>query len=305
MKATKIFTMILLSLLVFSGCDRQEEVGKDQSFVYYLNLDGTGLEKRAYEYTEKSTLKRAQEALEAMDRPEEGEKVRSLLSEGVKVKKVTISKGVVGVHFNGAFTGLTKLSETLLLGGMTYTLTQFPEIDGVRVYIDDSELADAEGQARGVLHKEDFIENIGASIHTTETAKITLYYGNQTGDKLVKRTKSVRYNSNSSIEKLVAEKLIKGTKAKEETAPLASEVIVLGVTVKDGICYLNLSESFMSTQGKTSPEVTIYSLVNSIIDTSESVQKVQISINGESDVKYKENISLSKPFSKNRDIIEE
>ncbi|MCP1110216.1 GerMN domain-containing protein [Ohessyouella blattaphilus] len=305
MKATKIFTMILLSLLVFSGCDRQEEVGKDQSFVYYLNLDGTGLEKRAYEYTEKSTLKRAQEALEAMDRPEEGEKVRSLLSEGVKVKKVTFSKGVAGVHFNGAFTGLTKLSETLLLGGMTYTLTQFPEIEGVQVYIDDSELADADGQARGVLHKEDFIENIGASIHTTETAKIALYYGNQTGDKLVKRMKSVRYNSNSSIEKLVVEKLIKGTKTKEETSPLASDVIVLGVTVKDGICYLNLSESFMSTQGKTSPEVTIYSLVNSIIDTSESVQKVQISINGESDVKYKENISLSKPFSKNRDIIEE
>ncbi len=306
MKATKkITSIVLLLVLLLSGCESREEVPKGEPFVYYLNLEGTSLVKRAHEYQAGDAKGEVQEAVETMATPAEDGKLRSLFSEGVEATAVELEERIAGVHFNGAFNRLSKSAETLLLGGVTYTLTQFKEVDGVRFYIDDTELTNEEDVPRGVFYREDFIENIGASIHTTETAKVSLFYGNKDGDKLIAKTRNVHYNSNSSIEKLVVEQLIKGTSSQDAMATIASEVIVLGVTVKDGTCYVNLSDSFMTTQTKTTPEVTIYSLVNSIIQTSESVEKVQISVNGESSVSYKGIIDLDKPFEMNQDIIEE
>ena len=52
------------------------------------------------------------------------------------------------------------------------------------------------------------------------------------------------------------------------------------------------------------PEVVIYSIVNSVIESG-AVNKVQISINGDSNIMYQESISLSEPLSRNLDLLEE
>ena len=51
-------------------------------------------------------------------------------------------------------------------------------------------------------------------------------------------------------------------------------------------------------------KLTIYSLVNSIVDGG-GAMKVQILVNGETNVKYHETIELSQPFSRNLEIIKE
>ena len=49
------------------------------------------------------------------------------------------------------------------------------------------------------------------------------------------------------------------------------------------------------------PEVTLYSLVNSLVELP-NVNKVQISINGETNVVFRETYNLSTVFERNLDI---
>lgn len=113
----------------------------------------------------------------------------------------------------------------------------------------------------------------------------------------------MRYNSNMSVEKLVVEQLIKGPSMQEHQPVLPPETKLLGISVKDGICYVNFDDQFQSSVYGVNPELAIYSLVNSIVEAGNASQ-VQISVNGETDMKYQGVIDLSKPLSRNLDLEE-
>ena len=70
---------------------------------------------------------------------------------------------------------------------------------------------------------------------------------------------------------------------------------VRSVSVKDGICYVNFNEEFLNTDYKVDPYVTIYALVNSIVENCATGQ-VQILVNGETKVTYQSSVDLSQPL---------
>ncbi len=49
-------------------------------------------------------------------------------------------------------------------------------------------------------------------------------------------------------------------------------------------------------------DVTIYSITNSLVELS-NVNRVQISVNGETNISYRENMSLNNVFERNLDIL--
>ena len=100
------------------------------------------------------------------------------------------------------------------------------------------------------------------------------------------------------------EQLIKGPSSDKGKPVIPPETKVLGVSLKDSICYVNLDEGFLNNAYVLNPRLTVYSIVNSVIDGGNS-SRVQISINGESDIKYMDSIDLSKPLSRDLDIVEE
>ena len=65
---------------------------------------------------------------------------------------------------------------------------------------------------------------------------------------------------------------------------------------------MNFDDSFMTESTDVSPELEIYSIVNSLCELS-YINKVQISINGETNVKFKDSISLEYTFTRNLDIV--
>ena len=50
------------------------------------------------------------------------------------------------------------------------------------------------------------------------------------------------------------------------------------------------------------PELTVYSIVNSLVEGTEATQ-VQITINGETNASYMETVDLSQPFEADMDLI--
>ena len=117
-------------------------------------------------------------------------------------------------------------------------------------------------------------------------------------------TVSLRYNSSTSIEKLVVEQLIKGPEKEGMLAVIPPETRVLGVSVREHICYVNFDQEFLNGAPGVTPEATVYAIVNSLTESG-NVSQVQISVNGESDIQYMNRIDLGKPLTRNPDLVEE
>ena len=65
---------------------------------------------------------------------------------------------------------------------------------------------------------------------------------------------------------------------------------------------MNFDSTFLTGTYDILPELTVYSIVNSLTEGTE-VQKVQFTINGESNARYMETVDLSKPLEENLDLI--
>ena len=142
-------------------------------------------------------------------------------------------------------------------------------------------------------------------VYSYQTTDLKLFFADKDGKQLKESRKSnIRYNANTAIERLVVEQLMKGTTASGIQAVIPKTTKLLGVSVKDGVCYVNFDSKFTTDSYDLSPEVTIYAIVNSIISNA-NVTKVQILIDGTSDVMYKNIVDLSKPLEWKADLVKE
>ena len=101
----------------------------------------------------------------------------------------------------------------------------------------------------------------------------------------------------------MTEQVIEGPTVAGVAPTVTPATKILGVTIKDGICYLNLSAEFLTISYPVSEEMVIYSLVNSLTELP-NVNKVQISIDGESDMYFGDHILMSTIFERNLEIVE-
>ena len=68
---TVIFTGCLCLSVLLSGCGKRTDVGKEDTFIYCLNEDRTGLTKVAYEFPGGDASEKAEAVLEELKKPAE------------------------------------------------------------------------------------------------------------------------------------------------------------------------------------------------------------------------------------------
>jgi germination protein M len=79
-------------------------------------------------------------------------------------------------------------------------------------------------------------------------------------------------------------------------------VKLLGVSVVDKVCYVNLSEEFADELVNVASEVEIYSIVNSLCSL-DYIDSVKIFINGDYSKEFKDNISLDRLYKYNQSLV--
>ena len=99
------------------------------------------------------------------------------------------------------------------------------------------------------------------------------------------------YSSNVPLEREVVERLLKGPNSEELKPTLSPNTKILGVSIVEGICYVNLDKSFLSDTMDVQEELPIYSIVNSLTDAC-NVRGVQISVEGETKMIFRESMKL-------------
>ncbi len=207
------------------------------------------------------------------------------------------------LDLSDAYSELSPTREILVRAAIVRTLTQIEGVNTVSITVDAMPYMDKSGNYVGTMTADSFVDNEGVEINAYEEASLRLYFANENGDKLVECNRSVMYNTNLPLERLVLEQLIEGPEGEEAYPVINSATKVISVTVTEGVCFVNLDSGFLESVGNVTPEVSIYSIVNSLAELS-TVHKVQFMVNGSSEVMYKEVIDLEQDFSRNLDIVE-
>lgn len=303
MKYKKAWSLIfLLILLCVAGCNKKDtNAEKDRYSIYYLNRDETKITEFAY-YTEtKEPMMVLGELLQVLAQSPQKVGYHEPISNFL-VTAFSINGDVIQISVNEDYQNLSPTTEVLTRAAMVRTLTQIEGISAVSMKMEDEELTDYTGALIGAMKADQFVDNAGNEINTYENVELTLYFAAENGKHLRKAERSVEYNSNIALERVVIENLISGPIGEELYPTINPDTRLINVTVKDKICYVTLSSEFLNQQYSILPEITIYSLVNSLIELN-GVNKVQISVDGDNNAVFRDTISLSSPFERNLDIL--
>ncbi len=302
-KSIYFWLLLLAATLLFTGCKGGGEGEGDGPFLYYVNAEGTELVKQETDRLDSETESAVEDMLEDLQKTVDAIDYKSAFPQGVAVEEWSLEQGVVKLHFTESYEEMEKAAEVLLKAAVVQSLTQIEGVESVEFYIGDQPLARKDGTVEGPVTADDFVQNTGSSLHSYQVKDFGLFFAGKEG-KLVREEVEVRYNSNISAEKQIIEQLIQGPDGEEAIPTLPEDTKLLGISVRDGVCYVNFSEEFLQPVDQVDPKLTIYSIVNSIT-ASGSAGKVQILVNGETNLSYQETIDISQPFSMNADLIEE
>lgn len=298
-----ILATVLCIVLLSTACGKTTyEFREDDSYVYCLNENGTGLVKVACDVPKDDTQKAAETVLEKLSTPAEDIEYISPIPENVHVKSCELFGGIMEVDFSGEYLNMKNIQEKLMRAAVVQSLVRIDGVNAVSFTVDGEQLLDEKGNAVGLMNEDDFVENTVSSPSAYQTGTLTLYFANKNGDRLVAETRDVRYSSNVSKDKLIVEKLIQGPDSQNAYPTINPSANLLSVTTKDKICYVNFDSTFLTGAYDILPELTVYSIVNSLVEGTEATQ-VQITINGETNAEYMDAVDLSQPLEENMDFV--
>lgn len=294
--------LILVCSMLLMGCSKQEGTAMN---IYYVSAEGNELVQKEYYRSAENGEAAVVEVLDAMMSPKDTRECQSAIPGKIEVENFTIKDRKIDLVFSEEYSKLQKSTEVMLRAAVVQTLVQIPDISFVSFYIGEEALKDSQGKVIGMMGAEDFVQNTGSTLKSFQSTDLKLYFANSDGTMLSLEKKSdVKYSISTSIEKLVVEQLMKGTSSDKRSGTIQNTVKLLGVSVKEGICYVNFDSSFLSGGLNQKPEVTIYSIVNSII-VNGNATKVQILVEGSSDIMFMNTIDLRVPLEWRADLIEE
>ena len=298
-----ICLMVSLLIGLETGCSRLPVLSqKDRFCIYYVNPEKTGLVEEEYDLEGNTALEQAEQILKQLKETPDEDKMRAPIPKGVEVKDVKLSGKKLTVDLSDGYLKLDEIQSVLLRAAVVESVVQVPGIRMVGFTVDKEPIQDENGDAIGYQNQDNFVQNSGSALHSYQDATLRLYFSNETGDALKEETVTVKYSSNVSMEKLIVEQILKGPSQTGMFPTVNPDTKVLGVTVKEGICYVNLDENFLNVTYDVTPEVAVYSLVNSLIEGTDATE-VQISVNGETKVSYMDSLNLSEPLKMNGNLV--
>ena len=306
----KLFSAVLALVLACSlltGCtvETQEEKvdsGSNQYYLYYVNKDETKVVKERYQLEQESAEFMLQDFTGILNAQEGSGDNLALLPSGVQLVTYRLNESLLELEFNSDYSKMSRAREILVRAGVARTFLQIPGVTGIKIFIESEELKDSKGQAEGVIDGNTFVEMWGSDKDAYRYDTFTLYFTDKTGEHLVAEQRNVYYKRILPRERVILEQLAKGPMVKGHYPTIPQETEILGVEVSDDVCYVDFSSAFSDSGIDIPVNTMIYSVVNSLLDTA-SADKVQISVEGDTEATLSDGTSLYSLFSKNTDLV--
>lgn len=296
-KITALVMVLVLGAVAFSGCGKKETESKYK--IYYINEEQGEVLAESFVPSEETTQTMLEEMTEKLNKKNaEG---HTLLPENIEIQSCVDDDGMIRVDFNQEYHDLNPVDEVLLRASIVKDYVQIPNIYLVTITAEGTPIVDSQGQEIGAMSLDSFLENTGKEIMAYQYKELNLYFTNEEGNQLVPEARQVYYNGNTPIEKVIVEQLLRGPGESGHYATLPSDTRIVGVSVADGIAYVNLGKQFVDEALPVDAQIPIYSIVNSLIDAG-NVSQVQISINGDTSLLFKDKVDMNQLFQVNHEL---
>ena len=296
-KVTALVMALVLGSVAFSGCGKKETESKYK--IYYVNEEQGEVLAESFVPSEETTQTMLEEMTEKLNKKHaEG---HTLLPENIEIQSCVDDDGMIRVDFNQEYHDLNPVDEVLLRASIVKDYVQIPNIYLVTITAEGTPIVDSQGQEIGAMSLDSFLENTGKEIMAYQYKELNLYFTNEEGNQLVPEARQVYYNGNTPIEKVIVEQLLRGPGESGHYATLPSDTRIVGVSVADGIAYVNLGKQFVDEALPVDAQIPIYSIVNSLIDAG-NVSQVQISINGDTSLLFKDKVDMNQLFQVNHEL---
>ena len=304
MKRASIYCLLGLMLLGLIGCGRAKEKTKGNSCsLYSLNLKASKLVAKEYILKTSDPKEQIEEIYQSIAAGRDSETQMALLPPDVKMQSWELKGRTLVLDFNANYASMEATREVLVRAGIVRSFVGIADITSVMFLVEDKEIVDAKGEPIGIMWANDFVEDSGKDVNAYNYVTMKLYFANRTGDKLVLEERKIYYSKNTPLEKVVVEQLLEGPKNATHYPTIPADTKILGASTMDGLGYINLDQAFLNQVLPIQGDVALQSIVRSIVEAC-GVSKVQISINGESKVEYRDNISLDQFFEIDNSLME-
>lgn len=137
---------------------------------------------------------------------------------------------------------------------------------------------------------------------------VRLYFASPDADYLkVEARRILREKRITDEAKVLVEELINGPRENlDPTIPPETQLRELYIVPEENCAYLDFNKAFQTNHpgGSAGELLTIYSLVNTLIDNLEGIKRVQILVEGKTIETLAGHIDTTKPFPRNSTIVE-
>lgn len=298
LKSRIIYVLLFAVTMLFAtSCDLSvSEDDQDIVKIYYPDSDYEELE---YEYWYNGN--NPESLIQALNGKAQSAGLRSLSNLGVKIESIKVDENIVSVYFSDSYRSLVPADRLIVNASVVKTLTQAEGIEGVRVYAGGKIYTDDSGSPLPVLTNDSFLFEDKSG--ETKYIQMCVYYADETGAFLKPVIRDIAYQSGKSPEQLAIEQILAdpGSAGLHSAVPEGTKLN--SVKVSDGVCYVDLSREFLNPAGNCLPEVSVYSVVDTLVEIN-GIRRVQILIEG-SEANMKDNVDISGRLSRNLDLLEE
>lgn len=296
---------ILLSCMLLGGCSIEvsetEKQNKNKYVYYYLNSDETELLEAEYYPSEETDEFMVKDLMQRMgNKAKEGEEI-TLLPKEVSINSYDLLNGLLVIDFNGQYSKMSRAREVLVRAGIVKNFIQIPGIQLIRFTVNGNPLLDSRNEEVGDMSLSTFLE-FSENSNDYRYDTFTLYFTDKTGQHLVTEQRTVYYKRNLPKVRVVLEQLAKGPMVKGNYPTIPANSQTLGVTIADRVCYVDMNHSFQDYALDIPENIMVYSIVNSLLAVCDA-DKVQISIEGNTSGKLKEELPLYSFYEKNESLV--
>ena len=301
MKKIMLVPLVMILVLLLTGCETPQNSTPKQInktiTLFYGDSNNETMVTQEREITYEREEDKYVKALEALVKgPDNSDYNANINPDTVVYGTIKQNRDLI-IGFSQDFAQFGgSIAEIIGVGSVVNTMTQFEEIDRVKILVEGNELIGPSGEPRG------FMETFPTDPNTTE--EVTLYFSNQQATAVVgeKRELSGNLNQEQFIT-LVLEELIKGPENQNLTASIPETVKVQAVTIENGLVQVDFSQEMHTDHwgGAAGESMTVNSIVNTLTEFP-YIEQVKMTVTGEP--MNIEHMVLDEPLTRNEDMIE-
>ena len=270
-----------LSLLcACTGADTPSATPAEGSYLlYYLAQDGSPSALDSESWTpvagEEDLPRAAVEAL--LDGPDT-EGLTTPFPAGTELRSLTLEDGVLSLHLSEQYDGLSGISLTLANACFTLTLCQLEGVDALSITVEGIE---NESLPR-TLYTPDQLLLQGSEEELVEMTA-ALRFPRSTGEGLGVEYRPLHLTGEASLSRALLEALLEGPTYESLSPVLPQGTELRGVTVEDGVCYVDFSQTFRDglPEDEQALRLLVYSVVNTMAGNMDSIRAVQLLAEGQ------------------------